>query len=190
MAIHPPGQRFRSSRILSKRGAKRSVVVTLSLTAMVDMFTVLVIFLLQNYNATGEVLFLPKEVELPKAQKIKELKPAVVVTISQKQVFVDKDPVIATADVAAQPDWLIPQIKVQVEKYLTLARQKEEARIEKRLQKVMGTEEKLVNLIPDWKKVTVQADRGIDFGIIKKILYTVTEAGAGEINFAVLKEKK
>ncbi|MCX7674342.1 MAG: biopolymer transporter ExbD [Bdellovibrionaceae bacterium] len=190
MAIHPPGQKFRSSRILSKRGGKRSVVVTLSLTAMVDMFTVLVIFLLQNYNATGEVLFLPKEVELPKAEKIKELKPAVAVTISQKQVFVDKDPVILTVDVAAHPDWLIPQVKAQVEKYLELARQKEESRIDKRLQKVMGSDAKTASFIPDWKKVTVQADRGIDFGVVKKILYTVTEAGAGEINFAVLKEKK
>jgi biopolymer transport protein ExbD len=44
--------------------------------------------------------------------------------------------------------------------------------------------------IPEWKKVTVQADRGIDFKIIKKILYTVTEAGAGEINFAVTKESR
>ena len=47
--------------LLKKRKNKRSVTAILSLTAMVDMFTVLVIFLLQNYSATGEVLFIPKE---------------------------------------------------------------------------------------------------------------------------------
>ena len=45
--------------ILSKRKGKRDVTALLSLTAMVDMFTVLVIFLLQNYNTTGEILYIP-----------------------------------------------------------------------------------------------------------------------------------
>ena len=87
MPIHPPGERFRYSRLLSKKKGKRSVVAILSLTAMVDMFTVLVVFLLQNYNATGQVIYIPKEVTLPKAERIKELKPAVVVTISTKEIL-------------------------------------------------------------------------------------------------------
>jgi biopolymer transport protein ExbD len=40
-----------------------------------------------------------------------------------------------------------------------------------------------------WKKITVQADKEIDFLTVKKILYTLTEAGAGEINFAVMKRE-
>jgi len=39
----------------------------------------------------------------------------------------------------------------------------------------------------EWSKVTVQADKGVDFLTIKKVLFTATEAGAGEINFAVTK---
>jgi biopolymer transport protein ExbD len=38
-----------------------------------------------------------------------------------------------------------------------------------------------------WNKVTIQADKGMDFLTVKKVMYTVTEAGAGEINFAVMK---
>ena len=38
-----------------------------------------------------------------------------------------------------------------------------------------------------WSKVTIQSDKSVDFLTIKKVLYTVTEAGAGEINFAVTK---
>lgn len=85
MAIYKPGQRFRYHNLLSKKSKKRAVTVILSLTAMVDMFTVLVIFLLQNYNATGEILYLPKEVTLPKASTVVDLKPSVVVTISPKK---------------------------------------------------------------------------------------------------------
>ena len=91
MAIFRPGERHRYHNILSKRKGKRDVTALLSLTAMVDMFTVLVIFLLQNYNATGEILYIPKEVVLPKATSVRELKPAHVVTISNKEVLLDKD---------------------------------------------------------------------------------------------------
>jgi biopolymer transport protein ExbD len=167
-------------------------MVTLSLTAMVDMFTVLVIFLLQNYNSTGEVLFLPKEVSLPKAEKVKELKPAVVVTISNQSVFVDKNRVISYADVDVRTDWMIEPVKVEVQKMMEEARIKFESKLDSRLQKVMKSRnrEETPFAIPDWKKVTVQADREINFKTIKKILYTVTEAGAGEINFAVTKESR
>ena len=40
------------------------------------------IFLLQSYNTTGEVIHIPKEVELPKATAVKELFPAHVVIVS------------------------------------------------------------------------------------------------------------
>jgi biopolymer transport protein ExbD len=78
------------------------VTVVLSLTAMVDMFTVLVIFLLQSYNTTGRVIYLPKDVSLPKAQTIKPLSPSVVVTISEKEILVDKFVVATYADIKAQ----------------------------------------------------------------------------------------
>ena len=41
-------------------------------------------------------------------------------------------------------------------------------------------------VLEPWKKITVQAHKEIDFLTIKKILFTLTEAGAGEINFAVI----
>jgi biopolymer transport protein ExbD len=42
----------------------------------------------------------------------------------------------------------------------------------------------------DWGRVTVQADKEIDFLTIKKVLYTATEAGATLINFAVSQKSK
>ncbi len=194
MAIYPPGQKFRHSKILSRKEGKRGVVVTLSLTAMVDMFTVLVIFLLQNYNTTGEVLYIPKEVSLPKAEKVKDLKPAVVVTISNMQILVDKDQVATFKQVKEQQDWLIAPLELKVRQAIAAAKVKFESKLPNRIQNVMkGGQSNLKDLpaeLPEWNKVTIQSDRGIDFMTIKKVLFTVTEAGAGEINFAVLKEKR
>lgn len=190
MPIHVPGQRHRYSRLLSKGKTKREVTAVLSLTAMVDMFTVLVVFLLQNYNTTGEVLYLPKEVTLPRAEQIKELKPSVVVTISSKELLIDKTPVMSFEQLFAQREWMIEPLFAQVRDALLRAKQKQEAQLQARLRGVVDAAKGGAPEDPNaWSKVTVQADKGMDFLTVKKVMYTVTEAGAGEINFAVIREK-
>lgn len=188
MAIHRPGERHRYHNILSRRKGKRDVTALLSLTAMVDMFTVLVIFLLQNYNTTGEILYIPKEVTLPKASTVKELKPAFVVTISNKEILLDKD-VVATYDqVAAQEDFKIQSLYDQLQAALQRAEAEQKNKLQNRIRTAVevarGEKEEDPNA---WKKVTIQADKGVDFLTVKKVMYTVTDAGAGEINFAVTK---
>lgn len=187
MAIFRPGQRFRYHNILSKKKGKRDPTVVLSLTAMVDMFTVLVIFLLQSYNSTGEILYIPKEVTLPKAASVKELKPAIVVTISSKEVFVDRTSVAVSDEVKAQESWIIPGLQQELTLALENAKADYEGKLQNKLKSVIDRAE-----IPEeitWNKVTIQADKGVDFLTVKKVLFTVTESGAGEINFAVTKQQ-
>lgn len=192
MAIHKPGEKFRNHFLLSRHGSKRGLVVVLSLTAMVDMFTVLVIFLLQNFS-TEEVIFTPKELLLPKAEKVKELKPAVVVTISEKEILVEKTPVISFQALKAQEEWMVKPLLDLVQKGIREAKEKYDAKLQNRLKNVVAAQkdDKKEDEEKDpWKKVTVQSDKGIDILTVKKVMYTVTEAGAGEINFAVMKDNK
>lgn len=188
MAIFRPGERHRYHNILSKRKGKRDVTALLSLTAMVDMFTVLVIFLLQNYNTTGEILYIPKEVVLPKASSVRELKPSHVVTISNKEVLLDKDQVATYEEVKAAEDWNIQRLKDQLAEALQKKKAEQESKLQNRIRDAVeatrGENEDDPN---QWSKVTIQADKDVDFLTIKKVLFTVTEAGAGEINFAVTK---
>lgn len=188
MAIQRPGERHRYHNILSKRKGKRDVTALLSLTAMVDMFTVLVIFLLQNYNATGEILYIPKEVVLPKASSVKELKPAHVVTISSKEILLDKDVVATFEDVKGTEEWEIAKLKEELTAALAKSKAEAESKLQNKIRDAVettkgeSTEEQNA-----WSKVTIQSDKDVDFLTVKKVLYTVTEAGAGEINFAVTK---
>ena len=191
MPIHPPGQRFRYSRILADQGNKRGVTATLSLTAMVDMFTVLVVFLLQNYNSTGEIIYIPKEVILPKAEQVKELKPAVIVTISNKEVLLDRKPVITFDALKAHDYATVQPLLVEIKAALEKSQMEFQAKLQRRLRSVVENAGKAPPPEEDpnsWNKVTVQADKGIDFLTVKKVMLTVSEAGAGEINFAVQKE--
>lgn len=189
MAIFKPAERHRNHNILKRRKNKRGVTAILSLTAMVDMFTVLVIFLLQNYSATGEILYIPKEVTLPKANRVNELKPAVVVTVSSKEVLIDRTPVATFGEVQAATDWVIPNLRDQVRVLLEKAKAEQEAKLQNKIKTVV--DETVGNAENDpnaWRKVTLQADKSIDYLTLKKIMYSIYEAGGGPINFAVAKE--
>lgn len=189
MAIYKPGQRFRHHNLLKRRRTGRSLTAVLSLTAMVDMFTVLAIFLLQNYNSTGEILYIPKEVTLPKANKVIELSPSVVITVSSKEILIDSTPVATFAEVQASENWVIPNLRDQTRAILEKAKAEYETKLQNRLtsvvDKTLGNEESDPN---QWKKVTIQADKSIDYLTLKKIMYSIYEAGGGPINFAVAKD--
>lgn len=188
MAIYKPGERFRYHNILSKRKGKRTVVALLSLTAMVDMFTVLVIFLLQNFSGEQQMLQLHQDIELPKARSIRELKPAFVVTVTSKEVILDETKITETDLVKSQQDWMIKSLHDQMQIGLAKAKQDYENKLQNRIRDVVqtakGEKEEDAN---SWNKVTIQADKAVDILTVKKIMYTITEAGAGEINFAVMK---
>ncbi len=189
MAIYKPGQRHRYHNILKRRGGKRGVTAILSLTAMVDMFTVLVIFLLQNYNTTGEILYIPKEVTLPKANRVNDLKPSLVITVSSKEVLIDRTPVATFQEVQDAKDWVIPNLRDKTRALLEKAKSDQEAKLQSKLKnvvdKTLGKEENDPNA---WRKVTLQADKAIDYLTLKKIMYSIYEAGGGPINFAVAKD--
>lgn len=190
MPIHVPGHRNRSGR--AKKAKKRNAVAVLSLTAMVDMFTVLTVFLLQNYATTGEVIFIPKEVKLPQAHTVKELKPSNVVVISSDRIMVNNDQVAEFQAVKEQQDWDIPALKDRVVALIEEGK-KEESTLGSRVRKAMtdskepGAAEEEEDQVPQYMKITIQADKSVDFLTVKKVMYTVTEAGIAEINFAVIK---
>lgn len=191
MAIFRPGERHRYHNILSKRKGKRGVVALLSLTAMVDMFTVLVVFLLQNFSGEEQMLQLHKDIELPQARSIKELKPAFVVTVTNKELLIDQTVIGPIDTVKASAEWMIEPLFAEMQKGLQQAKLDYETKFQNRIRDVVQQARGDEGDKPDaWNKVTIQADRNIDILTLKKVMYTITEAGAGEINFAVLKERE
>jgi biopolymer transport protein ExbD len=188
MPIYAPGRRDRHNR--TSRNSKRSVVVMLSLTAMVDMFTVLVVFLLQNYQTTGEVLEMSDEVSLPKAHAVKELQPAHVVVVKRDTILLDKDVVASFAQVKEQPDMHIEGLYQKLKERFIEADQRRAA-IGQRLRDAVAENKagRAGDSPEDDRRITIQADRSVDILTIKKIMTTLAEVGASEINFAVIKEE-
>lgn len=91
--LHPKSER-----------AKRNIVADLLLTALIDAFSILVIFLLMSFSSTGEILFMGKGMELPKASRGEELERHPLVKIEEGKIFVEDAEVAAAGLTAALLD--------------------------------------------------------------------------------------
>jgi len=169
-----PARRFEDSKVLGgkmQRGGK-SVNAELNVVPMVDMMTMLVIFLLMQFSATGEILYMQKDIKLPDAQHGQTIEAAPVVAVSASQIVVSGQEVAKVADVEKGDDFAIPGLE-------------EKLRDEKKRWDFIHQND------PDreknWKgDVNIQADQKIAFRILKRVMYTAGQAGYFNVNFATL----
>jgi biopolymer transport protein ExbD len=104
-------QRHLVARAHSKKKAKKAMLLALSLTSMVDMFSLLVIFLLQTFSTSPEMLMVSKNVTLPVAQSGREIVDAPVLSITQDGIFLDQKLVGNVDQVLKNPDGLMSRLK-------------------------------------------------------------------------------
>jgi len=152
---------------------KKSGYAELNLTSMVDMLTILVVFLLQTFSASGELLTVSKNIVLPEATNFKDLERAEVIGISKDAVTLGGAPVADAAELNKENtvDWKITNLHDQL---VTLK-----------------NNYKLLHPSEDFPgTVIVQADKGVDFKVVKKVLYTCGVAGYRNVNFAVNERSK
>ena len=174
------------------------MVAVLQLTAMVDMFTVLVVFLLQNYASTNQILPMADKIALPEATAVKELTPSLVVELSKEQLSFNELPIARYTDVIRsprfEPIWaLFDPVKKRIEELEIEAKNKKKSDFLFARKKKPDTSSQEVGEkeeeeeIAQYFRMTLQIDKDINFSLVKKVLYTLYEAGAQEINFAVIK---
>ena len=141
---------------------KKTLLVSLSLTAMVDMFAVLVIFLLQSFSATPELVVI-KGVELPVAASGSEIKETPVLAIAGGELFLDQKLVGNLKEVLKRPDELMARLK--------------------------GVRESWQKTYPDQDfpgELNLQADQSISSVLIGQIMGIVSQAHYYSIQLAIL----
>jgi biopolymer transport protein ExbD len=169
-----PAPRFQASKVLGGklRSRRRPITTDLNVVPMVDMMTMLVIFLLMQFSATGEILYMQKDIKLPDARHGQVIEVAPVVAISSSQIVVSGQKVAEVADVERSDDFAIPGLE-------------ERLRDEKKRWDFIHQND------PDrernWKgDVNIQADQKVPFRILKRVMYTAGQAGYFNVNFATV----
>jgi len=102
-------QRHLLTRKQKKAKSKRMMVAGLTLTSMVDMFSLLVIFLLQTFSASPE-LMVTKGVTLPSAISAAELEDSPVLALTKEEVYVDQKLVGKVASLLTDPTPLVGRL--------------------------------------------------------------------------------
>ena len=160
---------MRDSRRIKRMGRNKGNIKGLNLTPLMDVFTILVFFLL--FHASGsEVMEAPKQIKLP--DSVVETKPreTVVIMVSPEVVLVQGEAVIST------PQLLEDRVETVAE--IT-------DRLKQLERNIIGISTKA---IVESKEVTILADKTIPFKALKKIMSTCTGSGYGRISLAVLQK--
>jgi biopolymer transport protein ExbD len=195
MAITPivvPGRRVGAAYSTSaaakkklKRG-KKSTYAELMLTSMVDMFTILVLYLIQSFSSSGQILFVDPSLTLPDAHRaIDMVGNPPVITISNAAISVQGKPVMVAT---------VPGNKQNPGLHLSLADDGEWAapKIEEKLKEMRDLSTRVANATggqvtteSSQGVIIIQADVGVPYMLIKKVLFTANKTGFTQVNFAV-----
>jgi biopolymer transport protein ExbD len=153
-----------------KRMTRNKVqIAKMNLTSLMDVFTILVFFLLVN-SGSPEVLETPKDLVLPESVIESKPRETVVIFIGTKNVVVQGEPVASVESIASMGDGEIGPIIDRL------------AQLEDR---IIGTSTKEV---AGSREVTVLADRSIPFDVIRKVMSTCTGQGFSRISLAVIQK--
>ncbi|MCC6276478.1 MAG: biopolymer transporter ExbD [Oligoflexia bacterium] len=145
---------------------KKSVIADLPLVSMIDMFTILIIFLLMNFSATGEVFFIQKDLKLPDASHGKALESAPLISIVGTSVIFEAEKVGENPMTITENDQNLPRLAAA-------------------LKQVRIIEETIHPNQPFKGKINIQADEKTPLVYIKRVMQTCISEGWTNINFAV-----
>ncbi|MCZ6712200.1 MAG: biopolymer transporter ExbD [Gammaproteobacteria bacterium] len=159
---------MKRSRRIKRMSKKRLKLSTkMNLTSLMDVFTILVFFLLVN-SGTAETLETPKEIELPLSKVESKPRETVVIFVGREQIVVQGEPVALVADILESPGEDIEPIM---------------ARLALIKENIIGSK---TLKVAQSQEVTILADKSVPFSVIKQIMSTCTSQGYGHISLAVM----
>jgi biopolymer transport protein TolR len=141
----------------------------LNLVSLMDIFTILVFFLLVN-SSEVEVLPNAKDIQLPESIAEEKAKETVVILIGEEDILVQGTPVVKVSAVMKMRGNDIPELRQ------ALLSQNDRVLRRETQGDIAGRE------------VTIMGDRDIPYRLLKKVMATCTGSDYGQISLAVLQK--
>jgi len=154
----------RAKRMQQHHARKNDRNASLNMVSLMDIFTILVFFLLVNAS-NSEVLPSPKDIVLPSASSEKFPTRNLVIAVSRDEITLQGRPII---QVSAASN---PSMKTIRPLYSALKKLSKQTR---------GLEDK--------KGVTIMGDKEIPYALLKKIMLTSAAAQYTRLSFAVIQK--
>ncbi len=155
-----------------KAATKKNSTFSLNITSMTDMFTILLVFLLQNYS-TSEVQIEPDQnLRLPSSESRSNLVNGVKITLSKQYLKIDNR-IIANIENNAfsqnvlekNDDSFIKPLHKELSEFATL--NKDKAFVKE-------------------GSILFQADKSLPYSLLKKVMYTSAMAGFPQLKLVTI----
>lgn len=160
---------MRNSRRIKRMSRNRVKITKMNLTSLMDVFTILVFFLLVN-SGSVEILEAPKNVLLPESKVESKPRETVIISVSPEEIMVQGQLVAMVVDVMeGQPD--------AVDSITARLSQLKNNIVGPTTREVAGSQE-----------ITILADRSVPFAVVKKIMSTCTGEGFENVSLAVIQK--
>ena len=157
---------MRNSRRIKRMGRNRLKISKMNLTSLMDVFTILVFFLLVN-SGSVEILDAPKEITLPESRVESKPRETVVIFISPTEVLVQGQLVAMVDEIMEAKTGVLDPIA---------------ARLAELKENVIGTSTQAVSTS---QEVTILADKSVPFTVIMTVMSTCTGEGFENVSLAV-----
>jgi biopolymer transport protein ExbD len=134
---------------------------TLNMNSMMDMMTIILLFLLKSYSTSGALATQSESLKLPESMRTTKPQKELNVAVAKDVILVNEQPVLTTAEIAPD-EILIPELESKLREY---------AQIEKDLEIEVGKE--------FTHEVIIQGDQSITYELLFRVMYT---CGQSEFN--------
>jgi biopolymer transport protein ExbD len=160
--------------ISSKRRRGTSSTLQLRLTSMIDMMTILLVFLLKSYSTEGQISAITKDLRLPESTAQTSPRVTSVVSITSQWVLLDGRPIEKISSILSSESLLVEGLDREL----------------KNLRKVSETIGNMSSHLSGFQgTITIQADRNITFDLLKRIMLTCGQVGYNNMMLAVLQKE-
>lgn len=136
------------------------------ITSLLDIMTILLVFLLKSFSAEGNLITPSSDLQLPFSTARNTPEPATTVKITTTEILFN-DTIITSNDQVDKSDDLL--IKPLYERLLE--------------------EPKIKDSTDTPRPMMIQSDKEIEFNIIKRVMYTCSKAGYSNFTVLVMQEE-
>ena len=160
--------------VIKPRRNKSISSFTLRLTSMIDMFTILLVFLLKSFSLEGEIISVARDLQLPESSATTQPRPSPILIVTSDWLILDGNPLVRVNNVLSEERNSIPELSTGLKHIRSFS--EELALLDQQLQ-FKG-------------ELTIQGDRQIPFELLKKIMFTCGQHGFNNLLLAVHQEEQ
>jgi biopolymer transport protein ExbD len=136
------------------------------MTSLIDILTLLLVFLIQSFSAEGNLVTPSTDLTLPLSSSKKPPRPSLMLELTHGGVVADGKQLAANESFTHAPDFLVKNV------YAWL----------------IGQKAKIGSASQAQRQIILQCDRDLEFNVVKRIMFTCSKAGFTDFSVLVIEE--